>query len=439
MNEPERMNVVYHAAGMGNYRQVVAEQMLLLREVGIADMLTRAGDSVRLSHVGEGLDWILAEAGRQDVPMTVIRSDPNVSHFETFAFIEMDRLAKCELSTLPFLYFHTKGVSAPGDQCKVGWRKAMESHVIRPWRRNLASLKTADAIGLNFWTRHANHFSGTFWIANADWLRKLPNFIEFHNAKERVRFTCELWIGSTPGIRAVSLGCQDEVGWHQNYEWARWTVPTPPPAITITWLCACTPKYLGDGKNLEATAKVLGAGHEFQLHLLEEPSRWWGCMKYDVLAQQLPRLTTTHAMWIDADSQFLCPLLTSDLFDAEHPLSALRHFCYGRPAGHLPPHLVSQVKRNADLYHQSCLFGGERSAFLELLAELKRFDQRDLNYDEHCLNILWDAMGPDRLRTLPCRYGKPIDFDPLPEAEPMYNARAGGPARILHINREIRR
>ena len=424
---------------MGNYREVVAEQMLLLREVGIADMLTRAGDSVRLSHVGEGLDWILAEAARQDVPMTLIRTDPNVMHYETFAFFEMDRLAKVERIDKPILYFHTKGVSAPADKCKEGWRHAMQSHVIRPWRRNLEMLKSVDAIGLNFWHNHANHFSGTFWIANPAWLQKLPAFVAWHNLKNRERFSCELWIGSTPGIKVVSLGCHDEVGWHLNYEWSRWTIPTPSPAITITWICACTPKYKGDADNLQATAHVLGLGHQFQVHLLPEPERWWGRMKYDVIEHQLPRLTTTHAMWIDADSQFLCPLLTSDLFDEAHPLSALRHFCFGRPGDHLPPHLVGQLKRNADLYHQSCLFGGSVSAFAELLRELKRFGEADRNYDEHCLNILWDEMGPDKVRTLPCRYGKPIDFAPLPQTEVVYHARAGGPARILHINREIRR
>ena len=70
--------VVYHAAGMHHYQEVVREQMLLLRSCGLAQALTSIGDEVRLTHVGEGLDWVLQEAARQDVPMKVVKHDENV-------------------------------------------------------------------------------------------------------------------------------------------------------------------------------------------------------------------------------------------------------------------------------------------------------------------------------------------------------------------------
>lgn len=439
MSDKEQMAVVYHAAGMGNFREVVAEQMLLLREVGIADMLTRSKDSVRLTHVGEGLDWILAEAARQDVPMHLVKTSDNVSHCETFAMLEIERLAK-EIDT-PIMYFHTKGVSHHGGEADIrrNWRHAMQGHTIRPWRRNLETLKTYDAVGMNFWFKGANHFSGTFWVANVAHLRQLPDFATFHGLHKLSRYSCELWIGARSGTRVMSLGCNDLVTWNPGFDWS-WLLPAAaPPAVTITWLSASTPKFMGDARNLQRSAELLGAGQRFQLVELPEAGAWKHRMKLDVLLEQLARMTTTHCLWIDADSEFLCPLLTSDLVDLAHPLIAVRHFAYGAPRDHLPRHLVGQLKRNADLYHQSCLFGGERSALIELLRELTAFREEDVAYDEHCLNILWDAAGPDKVLTLPCRYAKPVDFAPFPSYEASYHARAEGPARIIHCNREIRR
>jgi hypothetical protein len=70
--------VVYYVAAMGDWQDVAREQLRLLRDSGL-------GAGVRCTHVGGGLDWLRAEATAAGVQLTIVRSDPNTDHYETFA------------------------------------------------------------------------------------------------------------------------------------------------------------------------------------------------------------------------------------------------------------------------------------------------------------------------------------------------------------------
>lgn len=243
--------VVYHVGAMGNWQEVVRQQMALLKDCGLAQALASNGESVRLTHVGICVDFVLSEAKRHNVPISVVRSDPNTDHYETFAMIEIDRLAKEENVNRPILYFHTKGVTAPHDTRKQLWRVAMENYVVREWRRNVEILgdgKDWDAIGWNWLDFGERHFSGNFWIALPSWIRKLPPYIPYHHAKGLVRFSCEMWIGAQahPLCRAYSLG---EHGRHWDHvDYAKHTIRTRTPSRKIMTTAAfCNWKTLKTG------------------------------------------------------------------------------------------------------------------------------------------------------------------------------------------------
>jgi hypothetical protein len=171
------------------------------------------------------------------VELTVVRSDPNTDHYETFAMLEIERLAKqpgcCGAAGLlerPILSMHTKGVSAPGHEGKRIWRRAMEEYVVRRWRHNVQFIADGagyDAIGLNWHQHGQQHFSGNFWIARPDWIRRLPDYVAYHHALSLTRYTCEMWIGAQQWCRAYSLGCADFAGWNDDASFA-WLLPPPP-------------------------------------------------------------------------------------------------------------------------------------------------------------------------------------------------------------------
>ena len=206
MEQP--INVVWHCCGIGNWQSVARDQLQLLREVGV--------EKVDATYCGplHHLDWLRRQA--HGLNFNVVRSDPNILHYETFAIQHIEQLA--QLDDKPIMYFHTKGVSAPWHLAKWKWRLTMEHYTIRPWRKNLEYLKTYDAVGWNWYQDGEQHFSGNFWMANADYIRKLPVFIDYHRSKKHVRYSCELWIGAFRFCNAKSLGCTTHAAWGDDYD-----------------------------------------------------------------------------------------------------------------------------------------------------------------------------------------------------------------------------
>ena len=208
--------VVYHSAAIGNWQAVVTEQLTQCRDVGL--------NSIRFTHVGGGEAWVVEEGKRLGLDMILVRADPNIIHYETFGILEVERLAKEEKVADPILYFHTKGVSNPW-RYTTDWRKLMMAWVIGQWRENMRQLSQGyDAIGVNWISHGQQHFSGNFWMANPDWIRKLPFYPQYHADLSRTRYTCEMWIGAqaNPLCRAFSLGCSDTPFWDTSTDFTRY-------------------------------------------------------------------------------------------------------------------------------------------------------------------------------------------------------------------------
>ncbi len=214
--------IVYHVAGMGNWKEVVEEQLTLLRECGLAEA------EKRITYLGDECGWLETKLKDYGIRAEIIYNDSNLAHCETIAMQEVERIAKHEESENPILYFHTKGVSNPGDWCKQQWRKLMQEHVIRQWKLNLLHLKDHDAVGVNWHENGTQHFSGTMWIANTNWIRRLPKFTEYHARNGSHRYTCEMWIGAAEWCRAKSLACRNEPFWNAWYDFGRFLPPAVP-------------------------------------------------------------------------------------------------------------------------------------------------------------------------------------------------------------------
>lgn len=430
---------VYHVACMNNWLDVVREQFLLLRESGLAPALAAINDTVRISHVGQHLDEILTEAARQDVPVSVIRSDGNTDHYETFAMIEIDRLAKEEQVQRPFLYFHTKGVSNPGDWRKAPWRHAMEYHVVHKWRENvdLVANQERDAAGMNWWDHGDEHFSGTFWVARADWIRQLPNFIDYHRSRGFERYSCELWIGSNKQKRcnAYSHGDMNAHMFQGNYDFRRVLPPEQPPQETITWVSAVTPPYMDDALRLQRSFRLLGPGHNLVVCCVEQRGKWRYDAKLQALRRVLPSIDTSHVVWIDADCEFACIQRVRDFLDLDKPLVAVRHFAFQEAREIIPARLQDRLPSPCPKgYWQTCLWGGTKEAVKDVLDAVRWMNDDPEGYDEHGLNIEF-LHRAEQIHTLPCRYAAPSNFQAWPQFEATYHERSGGASRIYHHNR----
>lgn len=452
-------HVVYHVACMGNWREVIREQFELLVESGLVSALKECGDTVGITHVGHSLVDVLAEADRLDVPVRVVRSDPNVSHYETFAMLEIERLAKIENTSRPILYMHTKGVSSPDDGIKVKWRKVMGFQVVSKWMENVKLIRDGwkyDAVGFNWWSHGEQHFSGTFWMARADWIRRLPDFVGYHHAKRLERYSCELWIGAAQYCRAYSRGVSNVVTWNGRFDFGPF-MPPPKSSVSlvsqrlnagrpgITWVSAATAGYLSDLNRLAASFGVVANGedgrkHELVTKVVPSVGTWRHCRKLDILKEVLPSVTTSHVVWIDADCEFVSSLPMQLVVNPKKPLLAVRHFLMSDPVGNCPERMRDRLPpETIDLYWQACLWGGEVAAVSDVLGRVGWINDDERGYDEHALNIEFQHKK-DQIHTLPCCFAKPSSFVAMPDhAEKLYSLRSTSTPRVIHHNNEINR
>lgn len=428
-------HVVYHIAAMGNWEQVISEQFLSLRVSGLASALCSIKDCVRITFLGDlsRLHLIEEEAARQDVPIRVVRSDSNISHYETFAMLEIEKIAKEENTDRPILYMHTKGVSAPNDIDRELWRKVMHKYVVDAWKDNCNMLSTGnyDAIGWNWWCHGSQHFSGTFWIASADLIRRLPCFVKFHHQNNLVRYSCELWIGSSKDCKAYSLGTSGTVTWDCGYNYSQHLDLRD----KITWISGATYAYAKQLSDLTLSFQKIGAGHQLRTMLIPN-IKWRHCSKLDIIKAILPTVNTPYVFWIDADCEFLCALHYTDLVSDQYAISCVNHIGYDSPQGVIPQQLLVKVVSAVKGYWQACLFGGTVLGMQQLLSRISWIHDDARGYDEHALNIDFQNYP---IHTLPCRYAAPTSFDRMPQYKHTYEKRSGGPARIVHKCTEINR
>jgi len=99
-----------------------------------------------------------------------------------------------------YLYFHTKGISRINDATNgnysyknvENWRHIMDHFNIEHWKDCEEGLKEGyDLVGCNYngdWG--TPHYSGNFWWANSEFIKKLPDPI----LNPLDRMSCEMWI-----------------------------------------------------------------------------------------------------------------------------------------------------------------------------------------------------------------------------------------------------
>lgn len=182
-----RIHVYLHVAGIGYYREVVAEIMGQLSGSGLYD----AAASITFCMVGAKgsttvsyLTWpkVLHEWG----------GDLDEWEYPTLRLLWRQA---CKEPDARYLYLHTKGVSRPDRKFCNSWRRAMTHRLIERWRECLIELDTHDTCGIYHIHRptgHA-HYSGNFWWARGDYLARLT-YPEPRPIDQHPRMFAEIWL-----------------------------------------------------------------------------------------------------------------------------------------------------------------------------------------------------------------------------------------------------
>jgi len=114
-----------------------------------------------------------------------------------------------ELEESRIMYCHLKGVSRPFCLYRRDWRREMCNFCIIDWETRLLHLKVRYTSGPRITNSGAGdgsdyvpaykHYSGNFWWARSDYLKKLPPPEQFFEVYKN-RFTAETWVGQSSKI-----------------------------------------------------------------------------------------------------------------------------------------------------------------------------------------------------------------------------------------------
>ena len=205
----------YHIAAMHDWKHLVEQQLARYAKAEIPAPL-----QCSINGTADDESWLITAATRIGVSITVDARSCEMLAFERPAFRLIQRwvLDKERTADDVALYWHTKGVGAPGNDHKRRWRALMERNVIDGWRGCIEALKTHDAVGVNWRDMPPiSHFQGNFWWATTPWLKKLSGFDWYYDNPwyntgwdiYGKRLGCEFWISSCNAVPTVkSLICR---------------------------------------------------------------------------------------------------------------------------------------------------------------------------------------------------------------------------------------
>ena len=176
----------WHIGALGDWSRIAAEQYAKLEASG----LYAASEKIVVGFIGGAgraheLTIPIAGDAKFDVFTT---SDVGDYEFPTLARAWREAQQRAE----PFLcyYLHTKGASQeepPRQRTTEAWRRYMEHFTVENWQDCAAILGSYDTCGVELQSGDS-HYSGNFWWATSDYLRRLPDGDQYwrQNADNRV-------------------------------------------------------------------------------------------------------------------------------------------------------------------------------------------------------------------------------------------------------------
>jgi hypothetical protein len=189
--------IFYHIYQTQNWRDLVREQIMTLKNVGLLNAASHF-------HIGvNGTKPVDAPSSAE-----IEYNDNWDSERDTLLSLQNFAVSCPEAK---ILYFHTKGVSVPEPSIRAQnvllWRKYLEYFNLHNWKECARLLGFYETVGTE-WQKISSkdrplpvppHYSGNFWWAQAQYIRKLDTSYLFEavlGPPWTVRHQCEFWIGS---------------------------------------------------------------------------------------------------------------------------------------------------------------------------------------------------------------------------------------------------
>lgn len=187
---------IYLADDPGIWINMILEQFKVMEDSGLLDSLDELNinaivkldqrlplfdELIKLYYPKANVHFIINPT-KDDTSMLNMVSDDDMPS-ENYTMIKIYERAKIE--NCHILYFHSKGITSIIKHLKLNemnllrnyqyWRYYLNWGVLENWRDCVSALQNHDVAGVNYFTYPAKHFSGAFWWANSNYIRKLPD------------------------------------------------------------------------------------------------------------------------------------------------------------------------------------------------------------------------------------------------------------------------
>jgi hypothetical protein len=169
---PSKIYGFHHICLLNNGKTIFEEQLETITTSG----LYKNTETIFCSILGDGTITLPPK-------YVVIYQSVDMSCYERKILEYMQQHSTTNIGM--YWYIHTKGVSKynhinyPNLQ---DWRVLMEYWLLHKWKECYDKLNDYDVIGINYIVVPSPHFSGNFWWARSDYVKKNPtnfNYIEY--------------------------------------------------------------------------------------------------------------------------------------------------------------------------------------------------------------------------------------------------------------------
>jgi len=174
--------------------EVIEKQINLIKKTKLYEKL----DKIYIGALGDYQRLQNSNIYKQNDKLEIVYFSKHGSEME---FPTLSKLKDfCDINTTNYkvLYIHTKGVRRPNSQFIEDWRNYMEYFLIEKHEDCLRDLDHYNTAGVNYHIKPWNHYSGNFWWANSNHIKKLihPNKLPRTGNKytEGGRWNAEKWL-----------------------------------------------------------------------------------------------------------------------------------------------------------------------------------------------------------------------------------------------------
>jgi hypothetical protein len=194
------INYIYwNICELNDWKKIVTEQYSNILKSNILNVT----DKVFISFLGKDKNNIqfLLDLNNKFV---LDEFSTNLKHYERLCLTSLYKNAINNKDSFNVFYFHTKGVSRPGNECVQNWRRKLEEKLMSNYLECLNFLKEYDVLGCYLANQgndakitaetHKYHFSGNFWWSKSDYIKRLPSLEHIDLNIRQNAWLLERWV-----------------------------------------------------------------------------------------------------------------------------------------------------------------------------------------------------------------------------------------------------